>query len=931
MREQPFGPDPRYLDQADSSVYSAEPPRSRPVPRHCVKIDGDGTGHNAHSAAHTVHLRPDTPGEAGIDWEAHRSTAGWAALQWQGMLWTQLEVQPAPPPLRPGTLRISVQGAVEFALVPVVPRDVDGGDASACTENARDRASPAFEWHTADFYRYGTLNGVPHLLDVAPGKHWLVLKPLYEVRTSGGFPPDGVPALDVGVQIGLVPQGIPTLVLEKPWAHWPDVVAGRPAGRSVVLAVSNPNPNHPYTILSVDARRTASTADQPQWALQLEETRQRVPPLQTVRVYLGIAEPAVTIPSSVSRASYALQLSTAGEKPCLWCVDFDLDLVHVQAGSPYTYVHRSEAAHGPHPAIVVPPVKWQRKPDVAIVALHGAGVDIHSSPSWRRALPRQETAWIVMPSGLTPWGLDWQQSSLSSWREIVSDWEFTKPLMHVSSPNANSASSPPQSKSRGIEHTGPKLVIVGHSNGGQGAWHAMVHGGDDILAGVVAAGYIKLEEYVDFAWRDLRHTADPILAAILDSARSVFANDLHASNLAGLPLLIKYGARDDNVPPWQSRAMATLLGQWNALACVPKERWPRMKEVDGRGHWWDEILREDDIDGFLKAAVEGADRARPPPQKFVLTTVVPSMTEGRFGWRIVETDIPGRIARLEVEYVDAAASFRVRSNNVRQIELRGPTHVNAAARAGGCLLPVDIDGVTVSMQWTRKLITYARHDERGWQMHRGAPPPTPHPRLLCPISLLLDRGPPILIVQPTRTSKERRHKYASVSRRWAQSLLLYTGIRAVLVVPEGSGDCRPYMQHTCVFMGGTDENAHLQLFQRSLSKPVDFIKHLGAGQFTVRDRTFAAPGTALLYAMPHLSARSRDTGIQARSRAYVVAGTDLDGIERAGRLLPVRTGTGVPEWIVVGAQADRFGGGGVLAAGWYDRSWGFSPAMSYLG
>lgn len=47
----------------------------------------------------------------------------------------------------------------------------------------------------------------------------------------------------------------------------------------------------------------------------------------------------------------------------------------------------------------------------------------------------------------------------------------------------------------------------------------------------------------------------------------------------------------------------------------------------------------------------------------------------------------------------------------------------------------------------------------------------------------------------------------------------------------------------------------------------------------------------------------------------MLTGTDVEGIERAGRLLPVRTGTPIPEWIVVGPEADRFGGGGVLAAG----------------
>ena len=63
----------------------------------------------------------------------------------------------------------------------------------------------------------------------------------------------------------------------------------------------------------------------------------------------------------------------------------------------------------------------------------------------------------------------------------------------------------------------------------------MAHGGDRIIGGVVCAGYIRLEEYVGFQWRHLRHTADPSLVGILDSARTAFANDIHASNLVALP------------------------------------------------------------------------------------------------------------------------------------------------------------------------------------------------------------------------------------------------------------------------------------------------------------------------------------------------------------------------------------------------------------
>jgi hypothetical protein len=42
---------------------------------------------------------------------------------------------------------------------------------------------------------------------------------------------------------------------------------------------------------------------------------------------------------------------------------------------------------------------------------------------------------------------------------------------------------------------------------------------------------------------------------------------------------------------------------------------------------------------------------------------------------------------------------------------------------------------------------------------------------------------------------------------------------------------------------------------------------------------------------------------------------DNSGIERAARLFPIRTGVAVPDWLLVGTDADDVGAGGVTGAG----------------
>ena len=50
-----------------------------------------------------------------------------------------------------------------------------------------------------------------------------------------------------------------------------------------------------------------------------------------------------------------------------------------------------------------------------------------------------------------------------------------------------------------------------------------------------------------------------------------------------------------------------------------------------------------------------------------------------------------------------------------------------------------------------------------------------------------------------------------------------------------------------------------------------------------------------------------------------ICGVDTEGYERAMRAFPLRTGVANPEWLVVGADADKWSTGGILGAG-YDTS-----------
>lgn len=864
---------------------------------------------NATAARHSISI--SYPRDA-IDWIGARDTAGWAALQWQGLAWTKLDIRHRGSK-RPLALSVDVRGAIQFATVP------------------RDEAfTPGhFQWHLANYYSYDG-DHIPHLiaLDEQPGDYWFIVRPLYEVRVFGGFPPDTTPTVDLDVRLTLIESSsrhhLPTVITQGHLCIAPDVVEGRLASPYFSVALRNDDAGETWRIIDIHETYEQEPVFARLSLLRPPDEPSRaaaalVHPLQTTKVgFKAEAGRAMEALASSGEISVKLGLLIADQSGQEHVLIFTLSLgcvrepLSLDEHFSYRYTYLSKSCLGPHYAIVVPPRQWSQEgasneqhQQPVIVALHGAGVET-DSPFWRTSLPRHSTCWIVLPTGLTPWGLDWQQASRTMWQDLVSDLRFQQALL----PSAVATTTP------------PPVVLLGHSNGGQGAWHGLVHGGEQVIAGIVCAGYIKMEDYVAPVWRAERHTIDPTLRGILESARTVFANDVHLSNLVAakgpVPLTIKYGSEDDNVPPWHSREMGALLRTWASRSGLGKESWPKVIEVKGRGHWWDEMLREEDVQRAIDEACE--HKKVKLPKRFTVTCVIPSTTRARNGWRIVQTEVPGRIARLEVEYRDAAAAEGscctvVAASNVRQIEV--------AATTG---LSINIGSSTLQLAAGRqhRLVKVPRTSSTEWQLLDGSSPP---PRLLCPVTLLLDTPSRFLLVQPTSVHAvdSRKAAYACISRRWAHDLLAYTTIPTHTIQDSDISSMSSSSSH--VYLGGPDENLALSTVSGGTGIP--FVTHLGSGQFKIRDRLFAEPGIGLLYSIPHRGHLDAEEGAQQRS--VVLSGTDAEGIERAARLLPVRTGVPLPEWIVVGRDCDRFGMGGVLAAGWYDNQWGWSEAMSYLG
>lgn len=911
MREGSFGPSLFSLAKTNSP-YTTSPPVPTSIPS--TRIEAEDAVDIPYQTYHRITVCFDD-----VDWQSPRQTAGSAALQWQALVATRLMVgPPAPdaddaedadrrdldPLLSPGSSSSSTATSA-----------VDNGDpdhkdcrtiisfrigrAEAFALIREDRWANVMagtiqpQWYLGDVYGYQLIHeslgsdicpDVSHVLPVPQGKYILAVRPSFEARIFELPPIDTPPTVHLSVAIDwenqCIARGRPAthvdVIDRSPSSAVPSVVMGKLASQHIAFAFQNKDPTAAVKIVKI-----RENADEPIFA-NIGYSQTVIPPCSTQKITFEVSGAHSLIRPETRSISFWIVSSAEGRiRISATLLSVDLNHVDFRGDNPdSSYVYTYLSAGGAQSAVIQPPRELGDDGALNILALHGAGVEA-TSDFWRTALPRQQRGWILMPTGLTSWGLDWTMASKQAYEDLLKS-EYYAPLT--------------------TRAPGNRLFVIGHSNGGQGALYALTHDPDRFAGGFIASGYVNMQEYVSNNWQASRNVLDPVLQGILQSSLSVFHNDLFASHLVGKPITIKYGSCDNNVPRWNSRLLASLISQWS-LKTGEASEYPRLIEVPDKGHWWDGVLSSEDVCKTIRDADEAT--ARPPPpvmvKHFVVNAVVPSETGPLHGVQILETAIPGRLARIEVRIGDNSA-VNMRTVNVARMTIAG----------GLRYFPkLFIDGVPCTGQADRGDLVHIARRGQEWIYTNVLN----RPRLLCPISLFLSAPSRIFVILPKHNKGNLRRKaYESVAKRWALDVLLYLTVNVYVVEEDDLNEsmCGPRDYH--VFMGGPRENAS--------SRTVGGIC-VAQGSITIRGRTFSEPGTALLYSVPHL--RHPHVG-----KALVLTGTDEEGIERAGRLLPVRTGVPVPEWIVVGKDADRFGAGGVVAAGWYDNAWGWSPEMSYV-
>ncbi|CAI2175803.1 10972_t:CDS:10 [Funneliformis geosporum] len=514
-----------------------------------------------------------------------------------------------------------------------------------------------------------------------------------------------------------------------------------------------------------------------------------------------------------------------------------------------------------------------------LVALHGAGVEANVE-FWTNAYPKQKNSWILLPTGRTPWGYDWHGPSLLNVqyaiKALIDPTGTFKEYLNDFIPDPD------------------KLFISGHSNGGQGAWYYMSHYPDSVIAGTPAAGYVKIQHYVPYFWNSYAHI-DPILKGILDSSLAEFNNDLYASNLVSIPILVRAGSNDDNVPPMHSRQMVRLVNEYsnNPLAI-------NVQLSSDNSSIKDPVLLS----------------------QFTITLMNPANFGGKGDIIVEQLIIPFRLGKIHVKIYQVNPEddstpivYSLKTTNIKRFKFK---HLNESIST--IIIDETEFGALSIIQELRQICWFYKNDkENTWKtwMYKQK-----HPLTYGPAHLILESKFPLLLVVGTISSKAFTSKFMNIAQEISHSWFLYGNGNAIIIHDTDLCDdhkfiCNEYVKGNMVLLGNIFENKVTELIMNERISEVKFYKD---GSFQLNYKKFSDPGTGILFLHPY----------KFSQLSLIISGTDLSGLDQITKLFPKRTGVPIPDWIITGSETKWKGVGGLLGAGFWDNEWKYNDAIGYL-
>ncbi|KAF2478799.1 hypothetical protein BDY17DRAFT_328315 [Neohortaea acidophila] len=719
-----------------------------------------------------------------------------------------------------------------------------------------------------DFYGYGR---APLTLHLEPGIHRVDVKLVGDVRSAGGI---GSPTVDVGL---ILRESLPGLSMLKNGNEdilMADVIGDHfgPLTSPYMSVTVRNDAMHDVYVHGIegmeDVCKIELIADSP---IKLVST-------QTRPINFRIA----CIPSYNRRLILHIKWTFEGEKQQRSLFLAGRPKVHpeIAPSHRFTFLHPSGIVSW---AILRPPSVHASCGGAnaslpVMLSLHGAGVNANDDPLVHMYDPLPDLCtWLLLPQGTTSWaGDDWH------------NWGFA---------DVEAAIAAIPDWIEQVEWQGPgvdidRWLVTGHSNGGQGVWYALSHRPDKIIAAAALSGYSSIQNYVPYtSWR----TADPAKEGILQAALSTYRHDLLMENAKDIPVLIQHGSKDTNVPAYHSRLMDLRLFEAGGDS--------RYFEIPDEPHYWDGVGTTKPLRYFLRRFLNvptDEDRANPSQlRSFTIVVADPGDMGPKNGVQVQQLESPGQLGKMKFTFDPLTWACVFHTTNVRSFSLPHPFDICDA-------LIIDRQAMNIKFTTTqnerlvrRKGMWMVENEDEsvnsGKLQRQG--------RQLGQLDSILRTHGAFQIV---RHSNGTQHVALQISRNLAQYFAgdtVVTDDYAEALASTGNvisvaiGDSLP---------PGMAKDFAIQIGHDSLSIFDHGVEH--------RYWPTASQRLAAIFLRPLPDERLE----------LVVWGLNPESLDVAVRLVPIMTGSGQPDWVVMDETMMWKGVDGTLAMGFFDADWQIS-------
>jgi hypothetical protein len=376
---------------------------------------------------------------------------------------------------------------------------------------------------------------------------------------------------------------------------------------------------------------------------------------------------------------------------------------------------------------------------------------------------------------------------------------------------------------------------------------------------------------------------DPRRTAIISGSLNSYRHEMMMENAKGIPIQQQHGEIDDNVPTYNSRFLSQQLFQAGTNSSY--------NEVPGQNHWWDTVMTTPQMVDFYYKQTANNETFPRKLKEFSFVVGDPGDMGSKGGITVLNLEDPGQYGKVNVkEHV-------IKTSNVLSLEFDPALWQEEIVTIDGQKLELR-DSPIISRtagSWVAGTLYGTEKDIR----YR-------HGRQLGGMTAILRTHGPFVIRHP---DNQTAHIALQVSRNLHQ----YFSADSVIVSrPLWSTSANETGNVIALVVGGEVPS----------SIHPDFPLEVGATGVSIRN----SKGLLQHFNEDGRLGAAFLRPLEGERLELVLWGSDDLGLALAARLVPMITGVGQPDFVVLGESAKLKGVEGALALGFFDHEWAVTPS-----